>query len=393
MSSIVKNHGTMVKAARGSINSREQQVAHQRAFGNFVDTVNKSAGLPGDKTFYWDPMGTRTGGAKTGEAINFKAKMAEKWKPAFQRFNELAAQGYPLQEAAKEVSKSVDRTSFSLPIFFTEDVFLTDVEDLPVADMMARAAVQEDTIQADERVDTGEVGQFDEATDWPEDSDGYNNHEYDVVSYGRRDEVTDFVQLAANTLRSTRALTEDNMMESIRKYEERQILLGTEHDPTGFDGLLDFATDADNVDSTVEDIDKTAVRDHNRELRRNGASRDTIVHVTDHLTFQELQESAGLEDLTRYNSPGPDLSFGFQTLDIDGTPIMETHGLPDTEQDRHFISFDSSAFYMGMLQDATLHPLSRDSPTENFAVDAYGTLVGESPTRALAYDALGGASA
>lgn len=393
MPSIVKNHGTQVKAARGTINNREQQVAHQRAFGGLVDTVNKSAGLPGDKAFYWDPMGTRTGGPENGEPINFKEKMMEKWAPAFEQFNEYAAQGWPLSEAAKEVSKAVDRTHFSLPIFFTPDVFITDTEDLPVADMIARAAVQEDTIEVDERVDTGETGQFDEATDWPQASDSYDNHTYDITAYGRRDEVTDFVQLAANTLRSTRALTEDNMMESIRKYEERQILLGTNHDANGFEGLLDFATTNNNVDSSTEVIDKTAVRDNNRNLRRNGASRDTIVHVTDHYTFQELQESTGLEDLTRYDNPGDNLSFGFQTLDIDGTPVVETHGLPDTEQDRHFISFDTSAYYMGMLQDATMHPLARDSPTENFAVDAYGALVGESPSRVQAYDAIGGASA
>ena len=393
MTSIVKNHTGVVKSAGESINQREVQVAHRRAFGGFVDRVNKEAGLPGEKAFYWDPMGSRTGGRNNGTAINARSTMFDKWKGVFKRFNELAADGWPLSEAAKEVSKSVDRTSFSLPVFFTPDVFITDTEDLPVADAIARAAIQQDEVKVDERIDTGETERFAEGTDWNAASDTYAQHEYEVESYGRRDDVTDFVQLAANTLRSTRALTEDNMVESIRKYEERQILQGTSHDAAGFSGFLDFAGNGGELESAVENIDKTAVRDANRYLRRNGASRDNIVHVTDHLTFQEVQESEGLEDLTRYESPGPDLSFGFQTLDIDGTPIMETHGLPDTENERYFISYDASAFYMAMLQDVTMHPLARDSPTEEFAVDAYGTLVGESPTRVHAYENVGGTAA
>lgn len=398
MPSIVKNHGEVVKSAEGSINARERQVAHRRSFGSFVESVNKSAGLPGDSAFYWDPLGFRTGGPNNGSTINAKTAMFEKWRPAFERFNEYAAQGWPLAEAAKEVSKAVDRTSFSLPIFFTPEVFLTDTEDLPVADMVARAAVQMDTIEVDERTDTGDVEQFEEGSDWGEASDSYDQHEYEIESYGRRDEVTDFVQLAANTLRSTRALTEDNMVEAVRKYEERQILQGTNHDSDGFEGLLDFADDhgtlIDADADTSGEVGVTEVRDANRYLRRNGASRDTIAHITDHLTFQEIQESSDIEDIVRYAMQGEDeLDFGFQTLQIDSTPIMETHGLPDTEEERYFVSVDMSHLYMGMLQDVTLHPLARDSPSEEFAVDAYGTLVAESPTRVHAYENVGGTAA
>jgi hypothetical protein len=40
---------------------------------------------------------------------------------------------------------------------------------------------------------------------------------------------------------------------------------------------------------------------------------------------------------------------------------------------------------MAMLQDVTMHPLARDSPTENFATDAYGVLVSEAPSRTHAH--------
>ena len=387
MSSIVKNHDTrQVKSAQGSINSREAQVAHRRCFGNFVERATKSAGMPGDQVPYWDPMGFLN---SRGEAIEAKSTMFEKWEGAFKQFNELARQGYPLQEAAKEVTKAIDRTSYSLPIFFTPDVFISDQEDLPLADMMARTAVQEDTIQVDELTAVGSASQFDEASNWPENDDTYNNLEYSVASYGRRNEVTDFVQLAANTLRSTRALTEDQQVEAIRRYEERQMIrgkgnatgvTGNDTGTNAWEGITDFASsDGTTNDKTSSTITRSDVRDAIRDLRRKGASRDDILHVTDHKTFQDLQED--VQDFTMYESPADDFSFGFQALSIDGTMVLESHGSPNSDGSRLFTSFDASAHYMAMLQDVTMHPLARDTPTENFATDAYGVLVSESPGR------------
>lgn len=387
MSSIVKSHESKaVKSADGHINSREAQVAHRRCFGDFVEKATKSAGMPGDQVPYWDPMGFLN---SRGEAIEAKSTMFEKWEGAFQEFNELARQGYPLQEAAKEVTKSIDRTSYSLPIFFTPDVFISDQEDLPLADALARTAVQEDTIKVDELTDVGDASAYDEGTNWPENDDTYNTLTYDVAAYGRRNEVTDFVQLAANTLRSTRALTEDQQVEAIRRYEERQVIRGkgnatgvTGNDTSTYawDGISDFA-DASGTrnDKTGSTITRSDVRDAIRDLRRKGASRDDILHVTDHKTFQDLQED--VQDFTRYESPADEFSFGFQALEIDGTMVMESHGSPNSADSRLFTSFDASAHYMGMLQDVTMHPLARDTPTENFATDAYGVLVSESPGR------------
>jgi len=390
MSSIVKNHdGKQVKSARSEINSREAQVAHRRSFGQFVEKATQAAGMPGDQVPYWDPMGFLN---SRGEAVEAKSTMFEKWQGAFQEFNRLAREGYPLQEAAKEVTKSIDRTSYSLPIFFTPDVFLTDQEDLPLADMLARTAVQEDTIKVDELTDVGAASSYGEGTDWPENDDTYNSLSYDVVAYGRRNEVTDFVQLAANTLRSTRALTEDQQVTSIRRYEERQVIQGqgnvdadlAANDASGWDGITDHAaSDGTTNDKAGATITRSDVRDAIRDLRRKGASRDDIVHVTDHKTFQDLQED--VQDFTRYDSPADDFSFGFQSLEVDGTMILESHGSPNTSGERLFTSFDASAHYMAMLQDVTMHPLARDTPTENFATDAYGVLVSEAPSRTHAH--------
>ncbi|AGM11204.1 major head protein [Haloarcula hispanica tailed virus 2] len=386
MTGIVKNHEVGVtKSAGSNINKREAQVAHARSFGDLIEKAAAAGGLPGDQVPYWDPMGFLS---SRGDPINLKDKMFQKWAPVYESFNEYAAEGYSIRDAAEKAitAKAVDRTSYSLPIFFTPDVFITDQEDLPLADMMARTAVQEDTVKVDELTDTGAASQFSEgATAWPENDDTYSNHTYDVVSYGRQNSVTDFVQLAANTLRSTRALTEDQQVRSIRQYEERQLIVGkatnvdaTANDANGFDSLSDLATGT-ITDEAGATITLSKVRDNIRELRRSGASRDDIVHVTDHKTFQDLQED--VQDFTRYDTPSDDFSFGFQALDIDGTMVMESHGSPNTSTERMFTSFDASANYMAMLQDVTMHPLARSSPEETFATDAYGVLVSEAPSR------------
>ena len=387
MTSIVKNHQKGVtKSAPGGINTREAQVAHRRAFGDMVEKAAEAGGLPGDQVPYWDPMAFLS---SRGEATNLKSKMFQKWSGIYEAFNDYAAEGYSINDAAEKAvtEKAVDRTSYSIPIFFTPDVFITDEEDLPLADMMARTAVQEDTIKVDELTDTGSASQFAEgANSWPENDDTYSNLSYDVVSYGRQNSVTDFVQLAANTLRSTRALTEDQQVRAIRKYEERQLIQGTGskanisgNDSNGFDGLTDLADSGNVSDEAGATITLSKVRDQIRNLRRDGASRDNILHVTDHKTFQDLQED--IQDFTRYDTPAEEFSFGFQALDIDGTMVMESHGTPNSSSNRIFTSFDASANYMAMLQDVTMHPLARSSPEETFATDAYGVLVSESPTR------------
>ena len=155
---------------------------------------------------------------------------------------------------------------------------------------------------------------------------------------------------------------------------------GNDTGTNAWEGITDFASsDGTTNDKTSSTITRSDVRDAIRDLRRKGASRDDILHVTDHKTFQDLQED--VQDFTMYESPADDFSFGFQALSIDGTMVLESHGSPNSDGSRLFTSFDASAHYMSMLQDVTMHPLARDTPTENFATDAYGVLVSESPGR------------
>lgn len=394
--SLARNHGTVVKSATGpghaGISAREAQVAHRRSFANLLDVVEKEAGMPGDEVVYWDPMGFSN---SRRQPIDLKTRLYEKFKPVYDKFNTLQRRGQSVKRAVEEVSKEMGTGDYSMPIFFTPDVRITDVQDTPLADMLTRAAVQENQIKVDHISTIGSADSFNEPgsaggteENWPENDDTTANYTYNVDSYGRRNNVTDFVQLSANTLRSTRALTEEAQVTAIRQYEEAQYIEGqgtvdadlSGADPEGEKGLTDYANDESNTsDAAGATITLSDVRDHIESLRRRGVNRDNILHVTDHKTFKDLQNAT--DDFTRYESPGDELSFGFQALSVDGTPILESHGSPYTDGERLFTSFDASVHYVAMLQDVTMHPLARDSPQEEFATDAYGVLVSEDKTR------------
>lgn len=400
----VKNHNSqVVKSAGKPTSTREVRAAHNRSFRNLHDVIEKKYGLPGDEVPYWDPMGFHTG----GKALNLKKALYKEWEPVYEEINEVMRENpdASFREVSKDVvQKAIGRGSFSIPIFFTPDVYQTaDNEDLPFSEMVARVAVNEDTIQVDERIDIGDAQSFAEASeggDWAENDDQYDNHEYDVYSYGRRNNVDDFVQLSASGLRSTQAITEEAQVVSIRQYEERQFLqgkgdntstseMGNDSADTAYPGLLDIVADPSSQieDAAEASMTISRVRDLNTRLRREGnAARERIVHFTDHTTFKELQSD--LTDFTRYESPGDELDFGFESMIVDNTRVVETHGLPDTDGQRAWIGVDMGSIYAGMLQDITMHPLSRDEPAESFATDAYGSLVGESTRQVYAMEGL-----
>ena len=387
---------------RGSISKKEQIEAHESAFGSLLEDVTKHTGLPGDEVVYWDPMGF----VSKGQPTDLRSKMfAEVWEDAFGAFNAQIRKGANVYDAAETVCKGIGRANFSLPIFVSPDVTITDERQTPFADMVTRVAIQEDEYNVDEQTDHGDAERFNEPgtaggtnETWAENDDTYVTHSYDIVPYGRQTSVTDFLQLAAQTLRSSQAITEAALMRSQRFYEENQAMQGTGDatgfagaDANGYDGLPDLVeSEADQfVDQTDEgDANTGIVRRAVEYLRRAGAQYDDIAHFTDHTTFGNLKDD--VDDILRYESPGDELSFGFQALNIDGTPVVETHGIPTDDGDRAIISVDMSEVVMPMLQDATLHPLARTAPEEDVAVDSYGTLASASTSRIFVNHSIGG---
>jgi hypothetical protein len=330
-------------------------------------------------------MGFQTGGTPVDLR---KSMYDEVWGKAFAAFNQEIRDGASIWKATQEVSKALSRSSFSLPIFVSPDVTITDERQTPFADMVARVAVQEDTYKTDEQTDHGDAERYYEPgtnagnnETWAENDDTYDTHTYNILPYGRQTSVTDFLQLSAQTLRSSQAITEEALMRSQRYYEENQALQGNGdatnfggNDTNGYPGLPDVVrSEGDQLNDEAGGNPAISMIRRNIEyLRRRGSQYDDIVTLTDHTSFGTLKDD--VDDVLRYESPGDDLSFGFQALNVDGTPVVETHGAPNVDGGRFLATVDMSEVVMPMLQDATLHPLARTAPEEDVAVDSYGTL-------------------
>lgn len=377
-------------ARGGRISKKEQVEAHEAAFGDLLQTVAKETGLPGDEVLYKDYMGFHTG----GEPVDLVSKMYEAgWQDVFSAINERVRAGSDIRPAAKDVvEKQYNTGNASLPIFVSPEVTITDAKATPLADMIARVAIDESEYKVDEQTDHGAVERYYEPgtnsgtdEDWPENDDSYGTHTYNVVPYGRKTAVTDFLQLATSTLRSSRSLTEEALVRSVRHYEEAQMIQGTGsvtniggNDANGFSGLFDLAAGGNLTnESGSGTLNESKVRSDVRTLRRAGADYDDIVGFTDHKSFEDLKDS--VDDFVRYQSPGDELDFGFRALNVDGVPIMESHGCPDSSGSRLFVLADMSTVVMAMLQDTTLHPLARTTPEEDIAVDSYGVLAASAP--------------
>lgn len=360
--------------------------AHYASFRDLFDEVRKETGNPDlDQVLYSDPCGFTTRGPVGKNTVHYPSRMYEGtgenpgWEAVYKAWNDLRpGADMSLFEAQLEIKKAMSTSNFSLPLFVSPEVYVSSGQNTPLADMMARVAVQEDTIEADEQTDVGDVSSFSETGTYTQNDDTYANHSYSVQPYGGEREVSDFVQLAAQTLRSTRSTTEEAIMRAMRQYEESQIIRGTNSDGSGFSGFEDLISDSSpdmSADLSGATISIDDIYDAETTLERQGANLDAVIHVTAHQVYTDLKKE--LDDFTEYNDPGDELDFGFQGIVVDGSPILKSHGVNNSGGSRDVWSVDLSGWYMGMLQDATLHPLAKTGPTETFAVDAYGVLVGE----------------
>jgi len=188
--------------------------------------------------------------------------------------------------------------------------------------------------------------------------------------------------LAQNALRSTESVAETLHMNSIRQVEERQILRGQY--TGGWNGLKDEGSELVAKDFST-DIDwLSTLRELITEVEYNGGDPGSIAVFVDFDAHADIRKD--LQDFIRYDTPGEELGFGFKTLNFEGTQVLKTHGIPrysggTSDGDAKVIAADMSSVYMGMLQDITVKPLAKVGPQEQFATDAYGTLVTEAPSK------------
>jgi hypothetical protein len=367
------------------------------------DTLfRKSFGDLDDGTIYRDPMGWKTPGGPGEETVELQKA---RWKqlaeePVFddgssviEKWNELQRKGFSVEDTTKEIQKNLDTGDWTLPLDIIPEVFVVNPERLPMADMMTRVATNDDEVVPTPLTEHPEFEFELETTTDTEGSYEYKDPTYDslsfpVVGMGAATRLEDKLILASSNLRNAESTQEQAFMRGAKQTLERQIILGTDNDATGFDGFNDLiasgdggtVTDIGDPDSANPEDYESATRDIINESEFQGANRDALAVVTDFEWHQELRKS--LVDDVRYE-PMDDVFGVSSTLEFDGVPVFKSHAIPrastradgSTYNQAYAVNMDAT--YLSVLQELSMKPLAKVAPQEQMAFDFYGTLTSE----------------
>jgi len=363
---------------------------YKRSFGD----------LP-DKTIYRDPAGWKSG---DGSAIELQKERFEQLarEPVadldgatiLEKWNELQRKGFGLAETTKEIRKNLDTGDWTLPLDIIPEIFVVNPEQLPMADMMTRITTQDDEVVPTPLTDHPSISHGLENTTDDEGSYTYSDGTYDdtvafpVIGYGAATRLEDKLILASSNLRNAESSQEQAFVRAMRQEEERQIILGTDNSASGFEGFNDLIS---TYDGTVEgDLDEAnsptpadfegATRELIDAAEYAGAPRDSLAVVTDFDWHKEVRQS--LVSQQRYEGDITEIGAGFESMTLDNVPVMKSHAITrisdqgaTTENKAYAVNMEAT--YLAMLQETQVKPLAKVAPQEQFAVDAYGTLVSE----------------
>ncbi len=362
-------------------------------------------------TIYRDPLGLKTGGQPVELQKNRWEQMANTPLNSFaqphvagesepmsvvEKWNELQRKNYDLQDTFYEIRKSLDTGDWTLPLDIIPDVFTVNPERLPLADMIPRVSTNDDEVVATPLEDHPDFswgledtaatdGDGNRVYDYQE--PGYGDHTFDVLGMGAAARISDKMILASSNLRNAESAYEQAFMRGAQQELERQMILGTNNNSNGFQGLDDFISGGDGEIVQSMDAANANPEDYETTLRYlindaeyEGANLSQTAVVCDFDFHKKVRDA--ITDVTRYE-PMAD-QFGVDTVfEYDGVPVWKTHAIDriqDTATDTtdtkaYTVNFD--AHYLNVLQEVSMRPLARLGPQERFGVDFYGVLTAE----------------
>jgi hypothetical protein len=362
-------------------------------------------------TIYRDPAGWKT----DGEAVELQKDRYEQMRtepiPAlsdlvgsdetptvFNAWNRLQKNGFSLRETTQEIRKNLDTGDWTLPLDIIPEIFTINPERLPMADMMTRVATQDDEVVATSLADHPSIEWGLETTDDTEGSYTYSDPTYDdsptfpVEGWGAATRLEDKLILASSNLRNAESSQEQAFVRAMEQELERQIILGTDNNSGGFDGLEQFVNDGSYrggnpggdadvgaVGSANASAYETATREIIDAAEFAGAPRENLAVVCGFDWHKEVRKS--LVSQQRFEGNVQEVAAGFSAMTLDDVPVLKTHAIErisDSSSDTNFaytVNMDST--YLAMLQEVSVKPLAKVAPQEQMAVDAYGVLVSE----------------
>ena len=345
------------------------------------DLYRKSFNDLSDETTYHDPLGMRT-----GKSFTAKDKFFEADREQIEMFNRYQKNGFSVEDSVYEVRKAVDSGSWDLPVYYLPDVSLVNPEITPLADMIPRQTVSQETVNVTSILESNEpdvkTDIESQSADYVESNVTFTEHNYDVDSYSIMLGVSDKMILASQDNRQPLSVAEDVGMETIRKFEEFQMINGS--DIWSGASLTDNATTEVTTDAT--NTTKENVRDLISKTRQSGCSLSDMAIVMDFEAYDSLK--GDLTDVEKYDLIDTnEFDYGYRSLKFDSVPVLPSTGFDSiTTGDAHTIAFNMSRTFLGMLQDTVVRPLGRTGPQEKIALDTYGAFVSERPEQVYSID-------
>jgi len=319
-----------------------------------------------DEVVYYDPLGFK------GEPVDARGKMHDDVQDIAEEVAERLKTGMSGYRAAE---KAMETGRIAVPLFTFPEFRISDGAAKPLAETLPRAAVNEKDLEYDEVIDVKTAERTNEGGSIADNDNTIVTHRYEIDIYGVKDQTTDLVQLAASE-KSPRQLQEETAREAIRRYEDLQGLRGTNNDPSGFEGLEDFAANHGSQ-LTNTGVNVGSVRDVITELRKLNTNYGDMLIIVGHEDFASLKSS--LDDVQRFESPDEEIDFGVQALKVDGVPVVESNAAPSG----YIYGADVSMHNWAMLEDITQKPLAPGDTVENFLHYAHGVLVSEAQQRVV----------
>lgn len=307
------------------------------------------------KYIYYDPLALKS---RDGQSINLREQMYESggWKDKFEAINEAVSKtaGFNGGETKEAVKSALDTPRVSLPVHTSPDIFISDKQDLPVKDALARVAVSEDEIRLDEITNVGEpTSSVDEVDTAEVVDDTIEKYKYNIEQVYVRKEVSD--KLVATGRYDPSKTSTELASEGIARYLEKQAIWGTDNDAGSFEGLYDFADSSQITDGTDTTVDEEMFRGVVTELNKNGVAEENQMLVCDHDTFGELKTALSTKERFTATTDTDTYSFGSLALEVDGVMINPSHGIEDRGDDKRAIfNFDATAHAWYYLSDTSV---------------------------------------
>lgn len=333
----------------------------------------------GERPCYYDGMGKRL-----GRKESVREQWAEKsdFESKFSDVNENLQNGYRIDDAIKA---ALDTDRVSMPVFVLEDIFISDDENHPLVNGLAREAVSTNEVKIDEVTDVVEADPFLEGEAVTAKDDTFEKYQYDVMQVGIEKEVTD--KLIASGRYDATEVKAETASRGIDRYLERQAVRGTDYNTAangGFEGLRDWVDESREYDGSASGDDLSGETELSpkimgrlrTDLTKRGTNVGDIMMLCSHEQF-ELFKRTHIDEIQRYSNPAEEFSFGLQSLKFDGVMISVSHGVETNEA----LALDAAHTFWVVLQETEIEPLSKNSTKERFMATKYCSLASESQTR------------